>query len=206
MAGSISARKVMFMHMMARRQLIKLVQRNLSSSSCRRGGGGEMDVPGGGEFQPLPIGTSIGNREVVGYGYNGMETYADTFQAPFPAIRFKEETPEIAKIIAKEKGDWKKMTLEEKKALYRHSFCQTFAELHEPTGEWKKVGGITLFFVSLAIWAMIWMKMYVYAPLPETMTNQEHIKKNIQKMIDMRVNPVQGMSSHYDYEKNEWKD
>ena len=64
----------------------------------------------------------IGNREVVGYGYNGMETYADTFQAPFPAIRFKEETPEIAKIIAKEKGDWKKMTLEEKKALYEKLF------------------------------------------------------------------------------------
>ena len=27
-----------------------------------------------------------------------------------------------------ENGDWKKMTLEEKKALYRFSFCQTIAE------------------------------------------------------------------------------
>ena len=50
--------------------------------------------------------------------------YMDTLHAPFPAIRFKEETSEIAKIREKETGDWKKMTVEEKKALYRHSFCQ----------------------------------------------------------------------------------
>jgi len=205
MAGSLSrARKVVFMHMMARRELAKLVQlRNLSSSTCLRG---EVQVPGGGEYQPLPIQTEIGSREVVGYGANGVESYTDTFQAPFPAIRFKEETPEIAKIIAKEKGDWKKLTLEEKKALYRHSFCQTFAEMYEPTGQWKAVVGYTLFFISLAVWAMIWMKMMVYPLQPKTITDEEHVKKRIQRMIDMRVNPIQGMTSHYDYEKNEWKD
>ena len=62
--------------------------------------------------------------QVVGYGLNGEPMYMDTLHAPFPAIRFKEETSEIAKIREKETGDWKKMTVEEKKALYRHSFCQ----------------------------------------------------------------------------------
>lgn len=205
MAGSLSARKVMCMHMVARRQLLKLVQRNLSSSTCLRYGG-DVHVPGGGEFQPFPVQTEIGKREVVGFGVNGTESYVDTAQAPFPAIRFKEESPEIAKIIAKEKGDWKKLTLEEKKALYRHSFCQTFAELHEPTGAWKKILGMTLATISLAIWAMVWMKMFVYDLQPKTITDEEHVKGVIRKMIDMRVNPIQGMTSKYDYEKNEWKD
>jgi len=190
------------MSMLARRQLIKLASRSLSTTSCLKG---EVQVPGGGEFQPFPIKTKIGNREVVGFGMNGEENYLDTLNAPFPAIRFKEETPEIAKIKIKEEGDWKKMTLEEKKALYRHSFCQTITELGEPTGEWKKVTGITLIFFSLAIWGVIWLKMFVYEMPLRTLTDEEHVKAQVRRMIDMRVNPIQGMASRYDYEKNEWK-
>jgi len=190
------------MSMLARRQLIKLASRSLSTTSCMKG---EVQVPGGGEFQPFPIKTKIGNREVVGFGMNGEENYLDNLNAPFPAIRFKEETPEIVKIKAKEEGDWKKMTLEEKKALYRHSFCQTICELQEPTGEWKKVAGITLIFASFAIWGVIWLKMFVYDLQPTTVSDQEHVKAQVQRMIDMRVNPIQGMASRYDYEKNEWK-
>jgi len=201
MAG-ISANKAMVMSMLARRQLIKLASRSLSTTSCMKG---EVQVPGGGEFQPFPIKTKIGNREVVGFGMNGEENYLDNLNAPFPAIRFKEETPEIVKIKAKEEGDWKKMTLEEKKALYRHSFCQTICELQEPTGEWKKVAGITLIFASFAIWGVIWLKMFVYDLQPTTVSDQEHVKAQVQRMIDMRVNPIQGMASRYDYEKNEWK-
>lgn len=201
MAG-ISANKAMVMSMLARRQLIKLASRSLSTTSCLKG---EVQVPGGGEFQPFPIKTKIGNREVVGFGMNGEENYLDTLNAPFPAIRFKEETPEIAKIKIKEEGDWKKMTLEEKKALYRHSFCQTITELGEPTGEWKKVTGITLIFFSLAIWGVIWLKMFVYEMPLRTLTDEEHVKAQVRRMIDMRVNPIQGMASRYDYEKNEWK-
>jgi cytochrome c oxidase subunit 4 len=37
----------------------------------------------------------IGNREVVGYGINGEYTYVDHIAFPMPAIRFRENTPEI---------------------------------------------------------------------------------------------------------------
>lgn len=37
----------------------------------------------------------IGNREMVGYGSNGLPFYADLPAFPFPAIRYKEQTPEI---------------------------------------------------------------------------------------------------------------
>lgn len=44
-----------------------------------------------------------------------------------------------------------------------------------------------------------------YDDLPVTMTDDEHLKAQIQRMIDMRVGPVEGFASNYDYEKNEWK-
>lgn len=37
----------------------------------------------------------IGNREVVGYGYNGEPTYLDRVDFPMPAIRWKENTPDV---------------------------------------------------------------------------------------------------------------
>lgn len=37
----------------------------------------------------------IGTREIVGFGFNGLPTYVDRVDFPFPAIRFREETPEI---------------------------------------------------------------------------------------------------------------
>lgn len=37
----------------------------------------------------------IGKREIVGYGCNGLPVYIDRSDYPMPAIRFKEDTPEI---------------------------------------------------------------------------------------------------------------
>merc|ERR1712108_70495 len=148
----------------------------------------------------------IGAREIVGYGANGEVTYIDSVMAPFPAIRFKEDSGDIAKLREKEKGDWKKMTLEEKKALYRASFCQTLAEVEAPTGEWKSIIGLTLVGVSLGVWGYLWMKAFVYGQLPETITDEEKLKAQIERMIAMRANPVEGLTSNYDYEKGRWKE
>lgn len=37
----------------------------------------------------------IGTREIVGFGWNGLPSYTDRIDFPFPAIRFREDTPEI---------------------------------------------------------------------------------------------------------------
>lgn len=37
----------------------------------------------------------IGKREVVGYGWNGSTIYFDRVDYPFPAVRFREVTPDI---------------------------------------------------------------------------------------------------------------
>jgi len=176
----------------------------MSKLSARMMGGyGEH---GGPAHLPLPeTKVDIGKREVVGFGGNGEVTYVDSVMAPFPAIRFKEDVGEIAALREKEKGDWKKMTKEEKKVLYRASFCQTLAEVEAPTGEWKSVVGITLVIVSLGIWGYLWMKTYVYNILPDTITNEEKQKAQIDRQIAIRVNPIEGLTSNYDYEKGQWK-
>jgi len=195
---------------LARRQLVKTFgsvnASRLLSTTCARSGYGGGGVPGGGELQELPIQCEIGTREVVGFGLKGESMYHETLHAPFPAIRFKEENEAIAAIRQKEIGDWKKMTLHEKKELYRFSFCQTIVEYKAPTGEWKKVFGIAMFFISLGIWGVVWLKMFVYAPQPKTISDVEHQKAQIKRMIDMRVNPIDGFASRYDYENNKWKD
>ncbi|MDK0628425.1 cytochrome c oxidase IV family protein, partial [Clostridium perfringens] len=82
-----------------------------------------------------------GNRDLVGYGINGCANYKDDAHFPFPAVRFKENTRDICALREKEKGDWKQLCCEEKKALYRASFCQTFSEFQHPTGQWKFILG-----------------------------------------------------------------
>lgn len=37
----------------------------------------------------------IGNREIVGYGFNGEPSYVDRSDFPLPAIRWKEPSPDI---------------------------------------------------------------------------------------------------------------
>lgn len=37
----------------------------------------------------------VGNRDVVGFGYNGEPTYLDRVDFPCPAIRWKENTPDV---------------------------------------------------------------------------------------------------------------
>lgn len=42
----------------------------------------------------VPI-NKIGSREIVGYGTNNEATYIDTVTFPYPAIRFREITPDL---------------------------------------------------------------------------------------------------------------
>lgn len=68
---------------------------------------------GHGHGPPLPLQkVDIGKREIVGFGGNGEITYIDSVMSPFPAIRFKEDSGDIARLREKEKGDWKKLTKE----------------------------------------------------------------------------------------------
>ncbi|XP_022189209.1 cytochrome c oxidase subunit 4 isoform 1, mitochondrial [Nilaparvata lugens] len=146
----------------------------------------------------------IGKREVVGYGMNGDPNYVDRFDFPFPAIRFKPDDA-IQALKEKEKGDWKKLTKEEKKALYRASFCQTFAEFQAPTGQWKSIFGCSLIFVSLGIWCLYFTKQFGFGPKFPRSFQEDARTAQLQRLLDMEYNIIEGLASEYDYEKEQWK-
>lgn len=45
-------------------------------------------------------------------------------------------------------------------AVYRFSFCRTYAEMQAPTGEWKSVTAGVLALVASAFWIYVWLKKY----------------------------------------------
>ncbi|KAH8420593.1 hypothetical protein KR009_011792 [Drosophila setifemur] len=145
-----------------------------------------------------------GDREVVGYGINGRPIYFDSPDCPFPAIRYREITPEVCSVREKELGDWKKLGLDDKKMLYRHSFCQTYAEFQHFTPDWKLVVGIGLWCLAIGCLGTIITKAKVYPDPPETF-DDVHRSAQLRRIIQLQINPITGISSKWCYERNQWK-
>ncbi|XP_022906183.2 cytochrome c oxidase subunit 4 isoform 1, mitochondrial-like [Onthophagus taurus] len=146
----------------------------------------------------------IGNREIVGYGSNGEPAYFDYPAYPFPSIRWKECSPQIAALREKEKGDWKNLDCKDKRALYRASFRQTFAEMQAPTGEWKSTFGFTFMFVSIALWIYMGIRVYVQNPWPKSY-KEEAREAQLKRILDLQIEILHGLSYEWDYENKEWK-
>ncbi|XP_030379296.1 cytochrome c oxidase subunit 4 isoform 1, mitochondrial [Scaptodrosophila lebanonensis] len=145
-----------------------------------------------------------GEREVVGYGVNGSPIYIDCVEFPFPAIRYKEATPEICALREKELSDWKKLSLQEKKTLYRYSFGQTYAEFQHFTPEWKLIVGIGLWACAIGFLISLSYCAKLYGPFPETF-EEERRQAQLRRIIQLEMQPITGLSSKWDYEKNKWK-
>ncbi|XP_005260638.1 cytochrome c oxidase subunit 4 isoform 2, mitochondrial isoform X3 [Homo sapiens] len=47
-------------------------------------------------------------------------------------------------------------------------------------------------------------KVALFPPKPITLTDERKAQQ-LQRMLDMKVNPVQGLASRWDYEKKQWK-
>jgi hypothetical protein len=58
---------------------------------------------------------SIGKREIVGYGVNGNPSYFDMPDFPCPGIRWKADTSAILALRKKEQGDWKNLSIDDKR-------------------------------------------------------------------------------------------
>ncbi|CAG9813634.1 unnamed protein product [Phaedon cochleariae] len=147
----------------------------------------------------------VGTREMVCFGMNGQPMYVDDVSFPCPAIRYKETTPQIKALYEKQKGDWKLLTKDEKKALYRANFCQTYAEFQtRPNGEWMAITGMSLIFCCAGVWLYLFMVLFVYSGLPDSF-HPSHVRAQMRRVIDMQADPIQGLCSNWDYEKNDWK-
>ncbi|XP_033214521.1 cytochrome c oxidase subunit 4 isoform 1, mitochondrial-like [Belonocnema kinseyi] len=130
----------------------------------------------------------IGNREIVGFGLTGEPSYIDWHSFPFPSIRFRKFGPELKALREKEKGDWRTLTSDEKKCLYRASFCSTFAEMDAPDPEWKSVAGWTMFMMSLGVWLYVFTQLFVRREAPKTF-DREHRIAQYYRAVAINHNP-----------------
>lgn len=147
----------------------------------------------------------IGNREVVGPCATGLEEYFDRVDCPCPPIRYKPPSPEVNALREKEKGDWKGLSIEDKKKLYRLSFCQTFKEMEAPTCEGRRIAGTVMMLLCIPILLFTICKKTVFPPLPASFSDEAK-KRQIRWYIETRTDPIDGISSKWDYEKNQWKE
>ncbi|KAG9460664.1 hypothetical protein GDO78_020336 [Eleutherodactylus coqui] len=88
--------------------------------------------------------------------------------------------------------------------VYHIMFNQTYAEMNKPNQEWKTVLGGVFFFVGFTGIVMWWQRVHVFPPLPHTL-EEEWVAMQTRRMLDMRIGAIEGLSSKWDYEKNEWK-
>jgi len=146
----------------------------------------------------------VGNRDIVAEGINSTPFYVDLTIIPMAAVRFGENTPEVLARREKEKGDWKALSLEDKKAIYRDNFCQTFSEIRAPTGEWKVMLTGVLSAIAISGVMLVLFKKYVLPPLPASI-NESWQHKQLEQYVIRMQGQVDGVASKWDYEKNQWK-
>ncbi|XP_077144977.1 cytochrome c oxidase subunit 4 isoform 1, mitochondrial [Ranitomeya variabilis] len=134
-----------------------------------------------------------------------LPKYHDHRAVPLPEVSFLENlTPELKALKDKEKGAWVSLSAQEKVQLYRIKFNQTYADMNKGSNEWKTVLGGTLIFVGLTALIILWQREYVFGEIPHTLSD-EWIAMQTKRALDMRMNPVEGFSAKWDYDKNEWK-
>ncbi|XP_069807768.1 cytochrome c oxidase subunit 4 isoform 2, mitochondrial isoform X2 [Dendropsophus ebraccatus] len=137
--------------------------------------------------------------------YYTKPAYFDHRTSPLPEIPFHEDlTSQENALKEKEKGPWKQLSLEDKISLYRIKFDKTYAEMNKPSNEWKSVIGSVLFFFGITGLIVWWQRVYVFPPLPHTL-EEDWKAMQLRRELDMRIGIIEGLSSKWDYEKNDWK-
>uniref|UniRef100_A0A8C3N288 Cytochrome c oxidase subunit 4 n=1 Tax=Geospiza parvula TaxID=87175 RepID=A0A8C3N288_GEOPR len=133
-----------------------------------------------------------------------LPVYVDRRDVPLPEVAFvRDLSAQQRELKEKEKASWSALSAEEKVELYRIKFNET-SEMKKGTNEWKTILGGVLFFLGLTGIILIWQKNFMYGPVPHTFSD-EWVSAQTKRMLDMRVNPVQGITAQWDFDNNEWK-
>lgn len=88
----------------------------LASASSRHAHAASSVVAGHHQIDLSQVHNRVGKREIVGFGINGRPQYFDHPPYPMPPVRWQADSPELAQLREKARGDWGNLSLEEKKA------------------------------------------------------------------------------------------
>ncbi|XP_056588703.1 cytochrome c oxidase subunit 4 isoform 2, mitochondrial [Triplophysa dalaica] len=156
-------------------------------------------------FSSGSAGMATHGHDVAEKADMSLPMYCDRLDTPLPDRPYRETLCAAdTSLKQKEKGPWNNLSKEEKLALYRMTFNMTYAEMKRPSSEWKTVLGGIFFFIGLTGLVVLWQRFYVYPPRPRTL-DDEWQSMQVKRMLDMRMNPVEGFSAQWDYEKGQWK-
>ncbi|KAJ8016521.1 hypothetical protein DPEC_G00008110 [Dallia pectoralis] len=146
-----------------------------------------------------------GHHEVSDQLDMSKPMYWDRLDIPLPDKPWKDVLDSTdTSLKQKEKGPWNSLSKEEKIALYRLKFNHTYPEMKKPSAEWKTVVGGMFIFFGITGLVVFWQSLYVYPAQPPTF-GEDWQAKQLQRMLDMRINPIEGFSAKWDYEKKQWK-
>lgn len=76
--------------------------------------------------------------------------------------------------------------------------------MNAPTGDWKIVVGGTMIAVGITFWIYAFLKKFVYSPMPKSCSEEAKLAQ-LERMVQLRANPIDGIGSKWDYENNRWK-
>nr|O46582.2 RecName: Full=Cytochrome c oxidase subunit 4 isoform 1, mitochondrial; AltName: Full=Cytochrome c oxidase polypeptide IV; AltName: Full=Cytochrome c oxidase subunit IV isoform 1; Short=COX IV-1 [Saimiri sciureus] len=112
-------------------------------------------------------------------------SYVDRRDYPLPDVAHVRHLSASQKALKeKEKASWSSLSMDEKVE--------------------KTVVGAAMFFIGFTAILVILEKRYVYGPLPHTF-DKEWVAMQTKRMLDLKMNPIDGLASKWDYEKKEWK-
>uniref|UniRef100_UPI00398F48CA cytochrome c oxidase subunit 4 isoform 1, mitochondrial n=1 Tax=Pristiophorus japonicus TaxID=55135 RepID=UPI00398F48CA len=169
--------------MLASRALSLLSKRVLSTSVCLRAHG-------------------HGVAKIEDYS---LPAYSDRKDEPLAAVDFVGHlSAEQKSLKEKETSSWVSLSVDEKLMLYRIRFHHSFAEMNKPSSEWKTVVGGVLVMLGFTGLIVFWQRMFVYGDIPHTFSDEWKAQQT-KRMLDMRMNPVEGIAAQWDYESNTWK-
>ncbi|KAA0706985.1 Cytochrome c oxidase subunit 4 isoform 2, mitochondrial [Triplophysa tibetana] len=132
-----------------------------------------------------------------------LPMYCDRLDTPLPDRPYREH-PLCCRHEPEAEGERTVEQPLERRETCLMTFNMTYAEMKRPSSEWKTVLGGIFFFIGLTGLVVLWQRLYVYPPRPRTL-DDEWQSMQVKRMLDMRMNPVEGFSAQWDYEKGQWK-
>uniref|UniRef100_A0A8C8D8A2 Cytochrome c oxidase subunit 4 n=1 Tax=Oncorhynchus tshawytscha TaxID=74940 RepID=A0A8C8D8A2_ONCTS len=135
--------------------------------------------------------SSHGHHEVSDSVDMSQPMYWDRLDTPLPDRPWKDVLDSTDKSLKqKEKGPWTALSKDEKIAC--KLLPLSFLLMSQPS------------ILNISPSVSQFLMVDLYPPQPHTF-GEEWQAKQIQRMLDMRINPIEGFSAQWDYKNKQWK-